>query len=83
MSRDTWVVKFRATPGGLPESARIKRLLKYAGRRCGLRCVAVRVDSGDEDDSKPKSASRADGSRFPRANDRQRGVRSDKANARN
>lgn len=38
-----WTLTFRPTDGGEPTAAlRVRRLLKFALRTCGLRCVGIR-----------------------------------------
>lgn len=39
-----WILRLRPLPdpGGAPVACKVRRLLKYALRACGLRCVDVR-----------------------------------------
>jgi hypothetical protein len=38
---EIWVLTFQAQPGDIPAEHRIRRLLKFAWRGLGLRCVRV------------------------------------------
>jgi hypothetical protein len=51
---DLWVLTFRPEVNDVPPPIRIRRLLKYAGRVLGLKCVEVR-------DAKPGELDRAEG----------------------
>ena len=36
-----FTIQFKAAPSRIPAIARLRRLLKFAGRACGLRCIRV------------------------------------------
>lgn len=57
MSR--WLLELQADSGGdVPPEIRLRRLLKFAGRTCRLRCVAIRpADSIDEKRAAPHDQS--------------------------
>lgn len=37
----TFNIQFTATPGAIPPTTRMRRLLKFALRSCGMRCTAI------------------------------------------
>ena len=41
MSGEVFQITFRVNPGRVPAVARLRRLLKYAGRVCGMRCTRI------------------------------------------
>lgn len=43
-----WVIVVTPLPSDVPIAARVKQLLKFAGRRLRLKCVAVRNPTAEE-----------------------------------
>ena len=70
-SSPSYVLTLRAVPdaNGVPVVIRFRRVLKYAGRVCGLRCVAIRPADDQQAQQAPPSDPAAGGDDRGRGDD--------------